>query len=361
MGSYADYLSSLHENADAAYEVAEEARSKGFDPKKSVEIPKANDLADRTQKLLEFLHPRNTAEQIRELTEKYDGNRERVAIEIAKIVCAESYLYGKIVDCSDCSGSGEIKKGNWTAECYDCGGSGKSMGFTDEIGSSAWKGTLSEFEKRKKSSLWKIGEDSQFLSELAIYHGVCAGLAVLTEGILVAPLEGVVSARFITNGDGSPSLAISFAGPIRSAGGTGQALSVLIADILRRDFGLKNPIITFEEVERYKEETGAYARGLQHRPTNPEIETIVKSCPIYIDGEGVGNEVTGQRDLPRVKTNKVREGMLLVICEGLVLKAPKILKYVDALGLDGWEWLRPFAKGSAKGVDTEVANGSGRL
>jgi len=354
MGSYADYLSSLHENADAAYEVAEEARSKGFDPKKSVEIPKANDLADRTQKLLEFLHPRNTAEQIRELTEKYDGNRERVAIEIAKIVCAESYLYGKIVDCSDCSGSGEIKKGNWTAECYDCGGSGKSMGFTDEIGSSAWKGTLSEFEKRKKSSLWKIGEDSQFLSELAIYHGVCAGLAVLTEGILVAPLEGVVSARFITNGDGSPSLAISFAGPIRSAGGTGQALSVLIADILRRDFGLKNPIITFEEVERYKEETGAYARGLQHRPTNPEIETIVKSCPIYIDGEGVGNEVTGQRDLPRVKTNKVREGMLLVICEGLVLKAPKILKYVDALGLDGWEWLRPFAKGSAKGVDTEV-------
>ena len=42
--------------------------------------------------------------------------------------------------------------------------------------------------------------------------------------------------------------------------------------------------------------------------------------------------------------------MLLVVCEGLVLKAPKILKYVDALGLDGWEWLRPFAKGSAKGT-----------
>ena len=76
--------------------------------------------------------------------------------------------------------------------------------------------------------------------------------------------------------------------------------------------------------------------------------------PIYIDGEGVGGEVTGQRDLPRVKTNKVREGMLLVVCEGLVLKAPKILKYVDALGLDGWEWLRPFAKGSAKGSDNKV-------
>ncbi len=354
MGSYEDYIKDLHSEADAIYEVAEEARSKGFDPKTSVEIPKANDLADRTQKLLDFLHPRQTAEQIRELTKKYDGNRERVAIEIAKIVCAESYLYGEIVNCSDCGGSGEIKKGNWKAECYDCGGLGKDMGFKDEIGNSAWKRTLSDFLAKKKSALWKSGEDSQFLAELAIYHGVCAGLAVLTEGILVAPLEGVVSARFITNADGSPSLAISFAGPIRSAGGTGQALSVLIADILRRDFGLKNPIISFEEVERYKEETGAYARGLQHRPSNPEIETIVKSCPIYIDGEGVGREVTGQRDLPRVKTNKVREGMLLVVCEGLVLKAPKILKYVDALKLDGWEWLRPFAKGSSKGTDNKV-------
>ena len=354
MVAYAEYIKRLHADADAIYEIAEEARSKGHDPRMSVEIPKANDLADRTQKLLDFLHPRQTADQIRELTKEYDGNRERVAIEIAKIVCAESYLYGEIVDCSDCGGSGEIKKGNWVSECYTCGGSGNSMGFKDEIGVSAWRDTLSLFAEKKKSPLWKLGDDTQFLAELAIYHGVCAGLAVLTEGILVAPLEGVVSARFLTNEDGSPSLAISFAGPIRSAGGTGQALSVLIADILRRDFGLKNPIMTFEEVERYKEETGAYARGLQHRPSNPEIETIVKSCPIYIDGEGVGGEVTGQRDLPRVKTNKVREGMLLVVCEGLVLKAPKILKYVDALGLDGWEWLRPFAKGSAKGTDNKV-------
>ena len=354
MVAYAEYIKQLHADADAIYEIAEEARSKGHDPRMSVEIPKANDLADRTQKLLDFLHPRQTADQIRELTKEHDGNRERVAIEIAKIVCAESYLFGEIVDCSDCGGSGEIKKGNWVSECYTCGGSGNSMGFKDEIGVSAWRDTLSLFAEKKKNPLWKLGDDTQFLAELAIYHGVCAGLAVLTEGILVAPLEGVVSARFLTNEDGSPSLAISFAGPIRSAGGTGQALSVLIADILRRDFDLKNPLMTFEEVERYKEETGAYARGLQHRPSNPEIETIVKSCPIYIDGEGVGGEVTGQRDLPRVKTNKVREGMLLVVCEGLVLKAPKILKYVDALGLDGWDWLRPFAKGSAKGTDNKV-------
>lgn len=152
---------------------------------------------------------------------------------------------------------------------------------------------------------------------------MCAGLAVLTEGILVAPLEGVVSCRIVMNEDRSKSLAINFAGPIRSAGGTGQALSVLIGDIIRREFGLVPPQITFEEAERYKEEVSKYARGLQYRPSNPQLEIIAYNCPVYIDGEGVGNEVSGQRDLPRVPTNKVREGMLLVMCEGLVLKAPR--------------------------------------
>ena len=85
MVAYEEYIKRLHNEADAIYEVAEEARSKGHDPKITVEIPKAKDLADRTQKLLDFLHPRQTAEQIREMTKLYDGNRERVAIEVARI------------------------------------------------------------------------------------------------------------------------------------------------------------------------------------------------------------------------------------------------------------------------------------
>ena len=151
MVAYEEYIKRLHNEADAIYEVAEEARSKGHDPKITVEIPKAKDLADRTQKLLDFLHPRQTAEQIREMTKLYDGNRERVAIEVARIVCAESYLYGKIVDCPDCGGSGEIKKGSWASECFACGGSGKDMGFKDEIGVSAWKDTMAKFEDAKKT------------------------------------------------------------------------------------------------------------------------------------------------------------------------------------------------------------------
>ena len=120
---------------------------------------------------------------------------------------------------------------------------------------------------------------------------------MLTEGILVAPLEGVVNCRIISNEDNSRSLVINYAGPIRSAGGTGQALSVLIGDILRRDFGLVPPQITWNEIERYKEEVSKYSRGLQYRPSNPQLEVIAKNCPVYIDGEGVGDEVSGQRDL----------------------------------------------------------------
>ena len=345
--AYSKYLASLHSDANHLYEIAEAARIQGHDPKPFVEIPQANDLADRTQKLLSYLEPRNTAQQIRDLTEKFDGNREQVAIEIAKIVSAESYLYGEIESCPTCGGTGEVGNNKkWMKECYDCSGTGTTIGFNKNIKTTPFETTMKVFkEKVKIGNLWAADTESQKLCELAVYHGICAGLAVLTEGILVAPLEGVVSARFLKNGGGTHTLSVSYAGPIRSAGGTGQALSVLIADIIRRDFGLEKPLMTYEEIERYKEEVGGY-RGLQFRPSNPQIEDMVTACPIYIDGEGVGNEVTGQRDLPRVKTNKLREGMLLVLCEGLTLKAPKILKYVDALKLDGWEFLRPFAKGS---------------
>jgi DNA polymerase II large subunit len=92
---YDNYIENLQKECNIIYDIANEARSKGLDPKIEVEIPQAHDLADRTQKLLSFLHSRNTAEQIRELTSIHKGNRERVALEIGKIVAAESYLYGK--------------------------------------------------------------------------------------------------------------------------------------------------------------------------------------------------------------------------------------------------------------------------
>jgi DNA polymerase II large subunit len=341
---YEDYILNLQEKCDEVYSIATQARAKGLDPTLQVEIPQAHDLADRTQKLLDFLHYRNTAEQIRELTTTYNGNRELVALEIGKIVAAETFLYGIAKKCIVCDGKGEVKKGEWRTEgCFACGEKGRRYEYLE----------IPHFTKTLES--FNLLEEFNNKPQIAdaIYHGVCAGLAVLTEGILVAPLEGVVSSKILKNSDGSECASISFAGPIRSAGGTGQALSVLIGDILRRMFQLDTPIMTFEEVERYKEEVSVYGRGLQYRPSNPQIEIIAQNCPIYIDGEGVGAEVTGQRNLERVPTNKVREGSILVMCEGLVLKAPKILKYVDELKLDGWEWLREFTHKSKDTDDNE--------
>ena len=341
---YDDYIQSLQQDCNKVYEVAESARKKGLDPKNFVEIPQAHDLADRTQKLLKFLHTRDTASQIRELTDKFKGNRELVALEIGKIVSAESYLYGGIEKCTACNGKGVIKN-DWREDtCLKCDGKGFELSCSDLP---HWSKTLEQFDKLDQF-------DNKDKIPLAIYHGVCAGLAVLTEGILVAPLEGVVSSRLIDNNNGTTGVAISFAGPIRSAGGTGQALSVLIADIIRRKFKISKSVITKNEVERYKEEVSIYARGLQYRPSNPQLETIARNCPIYIDGEGVGNEVTGQRDLPRVPTNKVREGAVLVMCEGLVLKAPKIMKYVKELNLDGWDWLNEFISVKSDSNNKEI-------
>src|SRR3972149_1316797 len=88
------------------------------------------------------------------------------------------------------------------------------------------------------------------------------------------------------------------------AGGTGQALSVLIADIVRRELGIGRYQPTKEEVERFKEEIPLYkqVQHLQYAPTDEEIALIVSNCPVGINGEGTEDaEISGYRDLPRIE------------------------------------------------------------
>jgi DNA polymerase II large subunit len=189
--------------------------------------------------------------------------------------------------------------------------------------------------------------------EFAIERAVRVGLAVLTEGILVAPLEGIASAAIGRNSDGSEYLTVFYSGPIRSAGGTGQAMSVLIADVVRRELGLARYVPTNGEVQRFKEEIPLYksCQHLQYTPTNEEIEMVARSVPVCIDGEGTEDaEISGFRDLPRVGTNRVRGGACLVIAEGLCLKAPKVQKHVKRLGIDGWEFIDQFLALKKKGI-----------
>ncbi len=190
--------------------------------------------------------------------------------------------------------------------------------------------------------------------EFAIERAVRVGLAVLTEGILVAPLEGIAGVSIGRNSDGTDYLTVFYSGPIRSAGGTGQAMSVLIADIVRRELGLGRYQATNGEVHRFKEEIPLYksCQHLQYTPTNEEIELMARNAPVCIDGEGTEDaEISGFRDLPRVGTNRVRGGACLVIAEGLCLKAPKVQKHVKRLGIDGWEFIDQFLSLKKKGVE----------
>ena len=200
---------------------------------------------------------------------------------------------------------------------------------------------------------------------MAIDRAVRVGLSVLTEGILVAPMVGIAGVKINRNPDGTEYLSIFFNGPIRAAGGTGQAMSVLIADVVRREFGIGTYMPTVGEVERLKEEIPLYkqCQHLQYTPSNEEIEIIYRNCPVCVDGEKTEDiEISGFRDLPRIKTNAVRGGVCLVIAEGLCLKAPKIEKHVKKLGLEGWDFISEYLKLKKRAAkEQKEAQGGPRL
>ncbi|MCZ7357894.1 MAG: DNA polymerase II large subunit [Candidatus Methanoperedens sp.] len=221
---------------------------------------------------------------------------------------------------------------------------------------------LEESMSREEASLQlglevASGKIKQFDSKKdAIEAAVRIAMAVLTEGVVAAPIEGIAKIDLAKNDDGSEYIRIYYAGPIRSAGGTAQALSVLAADYVRINLGINRFVPRPEEVERYVEEITAYHRAvhLQYLPTDEEIRLIVRNCPICIDGEPTEEaEVEGRRDLERIETNRIRGGMALVIAEGIALKAPKVKKHVDKLKLDGWDWLEKFTV-TVKSDDTSA-------
>ena len=109
--------------------------------------------------------------------------------------------------------------------------------------------------------------------------GLRVGLAILTEAVLVAPLEGISEVRLLNNLDGSAFVSVHFAGPIRAAGGTAQALAVLIADMIRRELKIGPYIPSDGEVERVKEEFGLYRGNLQYRPSPTAVSYTHLTLP----------------------------------------------------------------------------------
>jgi len=219
-------------------------------------------------------------------------------------------------------------------------------------------------ELGREEAAMKIAKDivtgSSLPEEDAAEQALRTALAILTEGVVAAPMEGIVKVSVKENLDGSRYLAVYFAGPIRSAGGSAQALAVLTADYIRRALGLSRYLPTVEEIERFVEETDLYnaeASRLQYHPRAEEIRMALSNLPVEITGEGTERiEVSGYRDLPRIETNQLRGGAVLVVAEGVLQKAPKIAKHVERLGIKGWEWISQLKR--RKSGDGSVSDSS---
>jgi DNA polymerase II large subunit len=191
-----------------------------------------------------------------------------------------------------------------------------------------------------------------------IAQGVRTGVGILTEGMLVAPTEGISDVTINTNPDGTSYISVFFAGPIRSAGGTVAALAVALADHARKVAGVGDFRATDSEAERYVEEVNFYESKishLQYKPSDEDVRWIAKNCPICIDGDPHKDkvEMSVHRDLPRIKTNYVRGGVPLVVCEGLAQKAAKVHKISKKYGL-GWDWLENIIKIKRKESRLEI-------
>ncbi|MBU3912540.1 MAG: DNA polymerase II large subunit [Nanoarchaeota archaeon] len=285
-----EYFKELEDKVHVAYSVAEDARKKGLDPKSNVEVPLATSLAGRVAGLISTVYPQLNSPQI--VNRILDLEKEYGALDPA--ICL------KIAE--------EIAK-----------------------------------EKFCK-----------FSSHLeAIDAGIRVGMAYITLGVVSSPIEGFTGLKLKKTRDGKDYFAAYYSGPIRSAGGTGAAFSLVIIDYLREIFGYAKFDPDEKEIKRFVSELYDYHEritNLQYLPTEDEITFLAKNLPIQIDGDpSEEKEVSNYKDLDRVETNLIRSGVCLTLGEGLAQKAPKILRYVKKLKekgfkLSDWEFLEGYVE-----------------
>ena len=198
--------------------------------------------------------------------------------------------------------------------------------------------------------------------EERVERSIRVGLAIKTMGVVSAPLEGISKILIREDQHRNKYLSLYFAGPIRAAGGTTAALCILIADYVRKKSNIPKYNATEGEIGRYVEEVKLYDRRvhLQYPSSNDEIRFAVEHLPVEINGDSTEDEeVSAFRDLPRIETNKIRGGACLVLNDGILLKAPKLLKIAKSMNLEGWDWLRKLKDIAQKGekkANTDISN-----
>ncbi|MFH1308042.1 MAG: DNA polymerase II large subunit [archaeon] len=284
------YFKEIEDKVKVAYSVAEEARKKGLDPKSVVEIPLATSLAERAVNLIATVYPQ----------------------------LAESKISKRII---------ELEKEHGSLDPAIC------LIIAEEIA------------KEKFCKFKDLHE--------AIDAGIRVGMAYILLGVVSSPIEGYTEFKVNKTRDSKDYFTAYYSGPIRSAGGTGAAFSLVIIDYLREIFGYDKYDPSEEEIKRVITELYDYherVTNLQYLPVEKEIEEMIRNLPIQIAGDpSVEREVSNYKDLERVDTNYIRSGLCLVIGEGIIQKAPKILRMVSKLKkkgfkLSGWDFLEKFCE-----------------
>ncbi len=281
------YFDEIQKKIKHAYDIAGSARKKGFDPEDKVDIPVAHNMAERVIGLVSAVAP------------------QIVNTNISKRISELEKKYGTL---------------DWRV----------SLIIADEVA----KEKFCKFKDAKE----------------AFEVGVRVGFAYHTLGTVASPLEGFAEIKIKQRRDGKDYIALYFSGPIRSAGGTGASVCVIIADYVRKKlgYGIYDP--TEDEVQRMVSEVYDYHEritNLQYLPSEKEIEFLVKHLPMQITGSPSEKiEVSRFKDLERIETNRIRNGPCLVIGECLAQKAPKLWKQLSKWGkefdLENWNFLEEF-------------------
>jgi DNA polymerase II large subunit len=285
------YFKEIGKSVEENYEFARRARAKGIDPVSEVEVPVATSLAERTIGLISTVYPQINDKNI-----------------VDRILGLEKE-HGKL---------------------------DPAVALTVAV----------EIAKEKFCKFKDLKE--------AIEAGARIAICYLTLGVVSSPIEGFVELKFgKRRDDGKDYFVPYYSGPIRSAGGTEAAFSVVVLDYLREEFGYARYDPTEEEVKRGVHESQMYherVTNLQYFPTEKEMEFLMKKVPVQISGDPSADfEVYNYKDLPRVDTNFIRSGFCLVLNEGIALKAPKVLKRIKKLREKGfklrdWDWLGDFVE-----------------
>jgi len=281
------YFKEIDDKLKRAYKLANEARKKGYDPESKVDIPLAKNMAERVEGLISTVAP------------------QIVGSGISKRILDLEKKYGAL---------------DWRI----------SLIIAEEIAKEKFCG----FKDKKE----------------AMEIGIRVGFAYHTMGTVASPLEGFVGLDIRKRKDGKEYFALMYSGPIRSAGGTGGSVSVLIADYVRKKMGYYSYDPTEKEIKRIVREVLDYherVTNLQYIPSEEELEFLAKNIPVQIDGDPTEKiDVSNYKDIERIGTNRIRGGACLVFAECLAQKAPKLWnrlsKFKKEFDLEHWNFLEEF-------------------